>query len=94
MSMYYSVIIKPVISEKSNMELGNNHYTFMVADKATKVDVRNAVEKLYKVKVAKVNTTIVKGKERRIGKFIGKMPNWKKAVVFLKEGQKIESLVG
>jgi large subunit ribosomal protein L23 len=94
MSSTYDIIIKPIVTEKSNLELGKNRYTFLVAKTATKIDIRNAVQKLYDVKVAKVNTVIVKGKERRVGRFIGQMSDWKKAVVYLKAGQKIESLAG
>ena len=58
-------------------------YTFKVAKKATKVEIKNAVEKLFEVKVLKVNTMIVKGKEKRVGVHQGRTSDWKKAIVFI-----------
>ena len=75
------VILKPVVTEKSNMELENGKYTFKVAKKATKVEIKKAVEKLFGVKVLKVNTMNVDGKERRVRYQPGKTPDWKKAIV-------------
>ena len=75
------VIIRPVVTEKSNDELQQGKYTFEVNKKATKVDIAKAVEKLFEVKVLKVNTMTVKGKEKRVGYHIGKTSDWKKAVV-------------
>lgn len=75
------VIIKPIITEKSNDEMQFGKYTFKVNKKATKVDVRRACEKLFNVKVLNVNTMIVKGKEKRVGRNIGKTSDWKKAIV-------------
>ena len=75
------VIIRPVVTEKSNDELQQGKYTFEVNKKATKVDIAKAVEKLFEVKVLKVNTMTVKGKEKRVGYHVGKTSDWKKAVV-------------
>ena len=75
------VIIRPVVTEKSNDELQQGKYTFEVNRKATKVDIAKAVEKLFEVKVLKVNTMTVKGKEKRVGYHIGKTSDWKKAIV-------------
>jgi large subunit ribosomal protein L23 len=75
------IIIKPIITEKSNMEMQDGKYTFKVAKKATKVEIRNAVEKLFEVKVLNVNTITVKGKEKRVGPHSGMTPDWKKAIV-------------
>ena len=75
------IIIAPVITEKSNDELQQGKYTFRVNKKATKVDIANAVEKLFEVKVLKVNTMTVKGKQKRVGYHVGKTSDWKKAVV-------------
>lgn len=75
------VIIRPVVTEKSNDELQQGKYTFEVNKKATKVDIAKAVEKLFEVKVLKVNTMTVKGKTKRVGYHIGKTSDWKKAVV-------------
>ena len=75
------VIIAPVITEKSNDGLQEGKYTFKVNKKATKIDIRNAVEKLFEVKVLNVNTMSVKGKSKRMGKTSGKTSDWKKAIV-------------
>ena len=75
------IILAPVITEKSNDGLQAGKYTFKVNKKATKVDIRNAVEKLFEVKVLNVNTVMVKGKEKRMGKTSGKTSDWKKAIV-------------
>ena len=75
------IIIAPVITEKSNMDMQEGKYTFEVNKKATKVDIANAVEKLFEVKVLKVNTMTVKGKMKRMGRYEGKTSDWKKAIV-------------
>ena len=75
------IIIKPIITEESNEGLQEGKYTFKVNKKATKVDIANAVEKLFEVKVLKVNTMTVKGKEKRVGRTVGKTSDWKKAIV-------------
>ncbi len=75
------IIIKPVITEKSNDGLQAGKYTFKVNKKATKVEIANAVEKLFDVKVINVNTITVKGKEKRVGVHVGKTSDWKKAIV-------------
>ncbi len=75
------IIIKPIITEKSNSELQAGKYTFRVAKKATKVDIAKAAEAIFNVKVLSVNTMMVKGKEKRVGAHSGKRPDWKKAIV-------------
>ena len=75
------VIIAPVVTEKSNDEIQMGKYTFEVNKKATKVDIKRAVEKLFEVKVLSVNTMTVKGKEKRVGRSVGKTSDWKKAIV-------------
>ena len=75
------VIVRPVVTEKSNDELQQGKYTFEVNKKATKVDIAKAVEKLFEVKVLKVNTMTVKKKTKRVGVHTGKTSDWKKAVV-------------
>ena len=75
------IIIRPVITEKSNDGIQEGKYTFEVNKKATKVDIANAVEKLFEVKVLKVNTMTVKGKEKRVNGRIGRTSDWKKAIV-------------
>jgi len=75
------VIVRPVVTEKSNDELQQGKYTFEVNRKATKVDIAKAVEKLFEVKVLKVNTMTVKGKKKRVGVHQGMTSDWKKAIV-------------
>ena len=75
------IIIAPVVTEKSNDQLQEGKYTFKVNRKATKVEIAKAVEKLFEVKVLKVNTMNVNGKKKRVGYHVGKTSNWKKAIV-------------
>ena len=75
------IIIAPIITEKSNDEMQQGKYTFKVNKNATKVEIANAVEKLFEVKVLKVNTISVKGKSKRVGYNTGKTSDWKKAIV-------------
>ena len=75
------IIIKPIITEKSNMGIQEGKYTFQVAKKATKVQIADSVEALFNVKVLDVNTMMVKGKEKRVGAHSGRRPDWKKAIV-------------
>lgn len=75
------IIKKPFITEKSNLEIASGKYTFIVDVKATKTEIRLAVEKLFQVKVLKVNTMNVEGKTKRQGVHEGKRPDWKKAIV-------------
>ena len=75
------IIIAPIITEKSNDGLQEGKYTFKVNKKATKVEIANAVEKLFEVKVLKVNTMTVQGKTKRVGRYEGKTSNWKKEIV-------------
>ena len=75
------IIVKPIITEKSNEALQEGKYTFEVAKKATKIQIATAVEKLFNVKVLKVNTMNVKGKEKRVGVHKGMTSDWKKAIV-------------
>ena len=75
------VIIKPIVTERSSMGLQEGKYTFKVNKKATKVEIAKAVEKLFGVKVLKVNTMTVKGKTKRVRYQVGKTSDWKKAIV-------------
>ncbi len=75
------IIIKPVVTEKSNDALQEGKYTFKVNKKATKIDIKRAVEKLFEVKVVDVKTMTVKGKTKRMGRYVGKTSDWKKAIV-------------
>ena len=83
------VILAPVVSEKSYGQMAAGTYTFRVHPKAHKTQVKQAVEALFKVKVSAVRTATVEGKERRRGRYAGYRPDWKKAYVRLKEGEKM-----
>lgn len=84
----HDIIIRPIITEKSMMGIAEKKYTFEVAKTATKIDIANAVEEAFKVKVAKVNTVSVRGKLKRQGRTQGYTKSWKKAVVTLTEDSK------
>ena len=84
----YDVIIKPVISEKSMDDAQNKKYTFKVAVDANKTEVKNAVEEIFDVEVKKVNIMNVKGKKKRMGRYVGRTPDSKKAIVKLTESSK------
>ncbi|NVJ06308.1 50S ribosomal protein L23 [Myxococcus sp. AM001] len=89
------VIKGPLITEKLDKAREKfRKYSFIVDRKATKHDVARAVETLFKVTVEGVNTNIVRGKIKRVGRSIGKRPNFKKAVVTLKQGDSIELFEG
>lgn len=86
----YEVLTRPLLSEKSNKQReSSNKYSFQVAAKATKGDVKKAVEKMFNVKVTAVQTLVTRGKVKRRGNNVAKLPNTKKAVVTLTEGSKI-----
>ena len=87
-------VIKRVLSTEktTGLKQKENKYTFEVEKDANKNEIKNAVEVLYKVKVLKVNTLIMHGKKRRVRFEIGRRPDWKKAVVTLRIGDRIESL--
>jgi large subunit ribosomal protein L23 len=91
----HEVIVRPVITEKSTDQLDRLHaYTFVVDRDANKVEIRHAVETLFKVRVKDVRTMRYRGKERRVGRHVGRRAAWKKAVVTLREGDTIEIFEG
>ncbi len=90
----YDVLKRPVVTERSTAGMQANKYTFEVDLRATKTEIKQAVEKIFKVKVVKVNTTRVQGKVRRRGRTEGRTPDWKKAVVTLREGDRINIVEG
>jgi large subunit ribosomal protein L23 len=84
-------IIKSLVrTEKSTISEPQGKYLFLVAPTSNKIEIKRAVEQIYKVKVADVNTMIVRGKFRRVRYQVGKTADFKRAIVTLKEGQKIE----
>ncbi len=90
----YDVLIKPMISEKTIALMENDKYTFFVAKDANKTEIKKAVEEIFDVTVVDVNTRNQKGKLKRMGRFEGRRPNTKKAIVTLKAGDKIEVFSG
>ncbi len=87
----YDVIKKPLITEKTTLEKdARNVVAFEVNRDANKIEIKDAVEKLFKVEVAAVKTVTVAGKVKRFGRNIGKRSNWKKAYVTLKEGSSVD----
>ena len=83
MKFAHDVIIKPIITEDSMARLAEKKYTFEVASGVSKVDIKKAVEEIFKVKVDKVNTISMKAKNKRVGYHFGKTSEWKKAIVTL-----------
>lgn len=85
------IIVRPIVTEKSNdlTEL-NNQYVFEVHNSANKIEIRKAVEIIFGVRVRRVNTMVVRGDIRRVGRFYGKTRQWKKAVVTLHPGDVID----
>lgn len=95
MSTLYRTIVRPVMTEKtSNAYQDRGEYTFEVSSAANKIEIKSAIEKLWPVKVASVQTMNCRGKSRRVGGTVGKRPNWKKAIVKLREGDTIEIFEG
>ena len=90
MNNYRDVINAPIITEKSAALAEKNIITFSVDVNANKTHIKQAVEKIFNVKVEKVNTVNVKPKKRRVGRYVGKTNNVKKAIVKLAEGSSIE----
>jgi large subunit ribosomal protein L23 len=86
-----SVIRRPIVlTEKASLLRDANQVVFEVLLTANKVQIRDAVQSLFNVKVTQVNTLVMRGKDRRMGRTYGKMQNWKKAIVTLKEGDSID----
>lgn len=95
MRPHHQLIRGPVISEKSHLQKADgNKIAFRVDSTANKIEIRKAIEALFKVKVLKVNTISVMGKSKRLGRTEGKRPDWKKAIVTLAPGDKIPGLEG
>lgn len=84
----HDIIIRPIITERSMDQVADRKYTFEVAKGANKIEIKKAVEEIFKVEVEKVTTINYIGKPKRQGVFVGKRADWKKAVVKLKEGSK------
>ncbi|MFA7056901.1 MAG: 50S ribosomal protein L23 [Candidatus Cloacimonadales bacterium] len=84
------IIIAPMLTEKSLLEKEkNNRYMFKVSINANKIEIKKAIEKVFAVKVVKINTIRMNGKPKRMGKYEGRRPDWKKAIVTIQADQTI-----
>lgn len=90
----YDVLKKPLVSEKSMMLMAENKYSFEVSKGANKYEIKDAVEKLFDVTVLNVTTRTIRGKIKKQGRYEGKRPDMKKAIVTLKDGDKIQVFEG
>ena len=90
----HDIIVRPIITEKSSRLMEENKFTFEVLPAANKIEIRKAVEDVFKVKVLSVHTLQVHSKPKRKGRFIGRSRSWKKAVVTLVPGERIEFFEG
>lgn len=95
MKTSYEVLLSPLLTEKGTLlKEKDNKVLFKVARDANKIEIKKAVEEIFKVKVNRVTTINCKGKKKRLGRYEGKRPDWKKAVVALKEGEKLDFIEG
>lgn len=95
MKRAYDVLIGPMLTEKGTLlKEKDNKVLFRVATGANKIEIKKAVEEIFKVKVENVATINYKGKRKRMGRYEGRRPDWKKAIVSLKEGEKLDFLEG
>lgn len=95
MKNIHDVLLGPLLTEKGTLlKEKENKVLFRVAKGANKIEIKNAVEKMFKVKVERVATITCLGKTKRMGRYEGKRPDWKKAVVTLREGEKLDFIEG
>jgi len=94
MKLAHELIIKPIITERSVDLMSQNKYTFKVDKGANKIEIKEAIEEIFKVRVVGVATMRVKGKKKRMGRYQGMTSEWKKAIVTLAEGETIEVFEG
>lgn len=95
MTLHYDIIIRPIVTEKTNLQKeAANQVTFEVDRKANRIEVRRAVERIFNVRVANVRTMQIRGKFKRRGRVLGKRRDWKKAIVTLRPGDRIEFFEG
>ncbi len=95
MKTHYDILRSPLITEKTNLQKSDsNQVSFRVDVKATKKEIKAAVEKIFSVTVLNVHTMRQLGKIKRMGRFMGRRPGWKKAIVTLKPGDKIQYFEG
>ena len=89
---YLEIIKAPLVTEKSRDGQQNNKYTFLVSEKATKTEIKEAIEKIFKVEVESISTLNIKTKKKRVGRYTGRTNRGKKAIVTLKNGMTIENM--
>jgi len=95
MKELYEIIISPIFTEKGTiLKEKENKVLLKVAKYANKIEIKKAMEQLFKVKVDSVRTINCKGKIKRMGRYEGKRPDWKKAIVILKKGEKLDFIEG
>lgn len=95
MKTLYDVLLNPLLTEKGTLlKESDNKLIFRVARRANKIEIKKAVEDIFKVKVDNVTTMNYKGKKKRVGKYEGRRSDWKKAIVTLKEGEKLDFIEG
>ena len=91
----HKIIRRPLITEKSTLHKEmHNQLAFEVDRRANKIEIKKAVEKIFKVRVKDVRTMNYRGKQKRLGRTVGRRPHWKKAIVTLQPGEKIEFFEG
>ena len=90
----YAVLLRPLITEKGTLLAESGKYAFQVASQANKLQIKEAVERAFDVHVIKVNVMNMPGKQRRVGRSVGMTSEWKKAIVTLAEGERIEFFQG
>jgi len=91
----YEILRRPLITEKSTTEKEtSNKLVFEVDQRANKIEIKQAVEQMFKVDVLDVTTMTMRGKKKRVGRYVTKRPNWKKAMVTIKPGQRVEFFEG
>ena len=91
----YEILRRPLITEKSTVEKDKgNKLVFEVDQRANKIEIKQAVEQMFKVNVLDVTTMTMRGKKKRVGRFFTKRPDWKKAMVTIKPGQRVEFFEG
>ncbi len=89
---YLEIIKAPLVTEKSRDGQANGKYTFLVSEKASKTEIKEAIERIFKVKVESISTINIKTKEKRVGRYTGRTNRGKKAIVTLKDGMTIENM--
>lgn len=95
MKLAREIIVRPLVTEKATqLKATGNQYLFQVNRRANKIEIKKAIEEIFHVHVTSVRTAQMIGKKKRMGRFEGKRPDWKKAVVTLQEGESIQLFEG